>query len=88
MLLLVMFIKIRRFSVDDVAIRRYPRTDAFPTRPMWVYGSIWYASSWATDNGKYKVDYNYQPFVARYKGFVLTDCTHSKSPKCSETNQQ
>nr|ABK22838.1 unknown [Picea sitchensis] len=71
------------FSVDDVPIRRYPRTDAFPTRPMWVYGSIWDASSWATDSGRYKVDYNYQPFVAKYTDFVLTDCTQSMAAECS-----
>ncbi|KAL6204874.1 hypothetical protein ACLB2K_022141 [Fragaria x ananassa] len=61
------------FMVDDVPIRRYPRkSDAtFPLRPMWVYGSIWDASSWATENGKYKADYNYQPFIGRYKDFKL-----------------
>lgn len=61
------------FFVDDIPIRRYPKTNpyTFPARPMWLYGSIWDASSWATDNGKYKVDYNYQPFVAQYRGFVL-----------------
>lgn len=73
------------FSVDGVPIRKYPRTDAstFPTRPMWVYGSIWDASSWATDNGRYKVDYRYQPFVAKYTAFVITDCTQSKAVECS-----
>eukprot|EP00253_Pinus_taeda_P000931 PITA_00931 len=72
------------FFVDGTAIRKYPRrnTSTFPTRPMWLYGSIWDASPWATDNGKYKVDYNYQPFVARYKGFAITDCTHSEEAKC------
>ncbi|KAH0852440.1 hypothetical protein HID58_090819 [Brassica napus] len=33
---------------------------------MWLYGSIWDASSWATENGKYKADYKYQPFTAKY----------------------
>ncbi|PKI35446.1 hypothetical protein CRG98_044161 [Punica granatum] len=48
------------FLVDDVPIRRYPRkSDAtFPLRPMWLYGSIWDASSWATEDGKYKADYS------------------------------
>ncbi|XP_022152860.1 probable xyloglucan endotransglucosylase/hydrolase protein 32, partial [Momordica charantia] len=47
------------FFVDDIPIRRYERkSDAtFPVRPMWVYGSIWDASSWATEDGKYKADY-------------------------------
>lgn len=61
------------FFVDDIPIRKYRRTNpyTFPARPMWLYGSIWDASPWATDNGKYKVDYSYQPFVAQYRGFVL-----------------
>lgn len=66
-----------RFFVDDVPIRRYPRkSDAtFPLRPMWVYGSIWDASSWATEDGKYKADYQYQPFVGSYTDFKATGCT-------------
>ncbi|XP_030454132.1 probable xyloglucan endotransglucosylase/hydrolase protein 32 [Syzygium oleosum] len=69
------------FLVDDVPIRRYPRkSDAtFPSRPMWVYGSIWDASSWATENGKYKVDYRYEPFVGRYTNFRLSGCAADRS---------
>ncbi|KAJ6849969.1 putative xyloglucan endotransglucosylase/hydrolase protein 32 [Iris pallida] len=65
------------FFVDDIPIRRYPRkSDAtFPLRPMWVYGSIWDASSWATENGKYKADYRYQPFVARFTKFRFGACS-------------
>lgn len=61
------------FLVDDVPIRRYARkSDAtFPIRPMWAYGSIWDASSWATEDGKYKADYHYQPFIAKYRNFKL-----------------
>ncbi|XAR59703.1 Xyloglucan:xyloglucosyl transferase [Bertholletia excelsa] len=72
------------FFVDDVPIRRYPRkSDAtFPVRPMWVYGSIWDASSWATEQGKYKADYHYQPFVGRYRNFKLGGCTTSASASC------
>ncbi|RVX11972.1 putative xyloglucan endotransglucosylase/hydrolase protein 32 [Vitis vinifera] len=52
-------------------IMRYPRKSAttFPLRPMWLYGSIWDASSWATEDGKYKADYRYQPFVGQYSNF-------------------
>ncbi|KAL2487355.1 putative xyloglucan endotransglucosylase/hydrolase protein 32 [Abeliophyllum distichum] len=55
------------FFVDDVPVRRYERKSiaTFPLRPMWVYGSIWDASSWATGDGKYKVDYRYQPFFRK-----------------------
>ncbi|XP_038991354.1 xyloglucan endotransglucosylase/hydrolase protein 31-like isoform X2 [Hibiscus syriacus] len=65
------------FFVDDVPIRRYSKkSDAtFPTRPMWVYGSIWDASSWATENGRYKADYNFQPFVGWYTDFRVSGCT-------------
>ncbi|KAL2924708.1 putative xyloglucan endotransglucosylase/hydrolase protein 32 [Bienertia sinuspersici] len=64
------------FFVDDVPIRKYPRkSDAtFPVRPMYLYGSIWDASSWATENGKYKANYNYQPFVGEYRNFKIVGC--------------
>ncbi|OAY38086.1 xyloglucan endotransglucosylase/hydrolase protein 31 [Manihot esculenta] len=72
------------FFVDDIPIRRYPRkSDAtFPMRPMWVYGSIWDASSWATENGKYKADYRYQPFIGRYKNFKIGGCKASGPATC------
>ncbi|XP_021724316.1 xyloglucan endotransglucosylase/hydrolase protein 31-like, partial [Chenopodium quinoa] len=64
------------FLVDDVPIRRYPRkSDAtFPQRPMYMYGSIWDASSWATEDGKIKANYNYQPFVGQYRNFKIAGC--------------
>ncbi|XP_073146529.1 probable xyloglucan endotransglucosylase/hydrolase protein 32 [Henckelia pumila] len=70
------------FYVDDVPIRRYPRKDddTFPSRPMWVYGSIWDASSWATENGKYKADYAYQPFVSQYKNFKIASGCDPNAP--------
>lgn len=72
------------FFVDDVPIRRYPRKSAatFPLRPMWVYGSIWDASSWATEDGKYKADYRYQPFVGRFTNFKASGCSAYSSPRC------
>ncbi|XP_073290659.1 xyloglucan endotransglucosylase/hydrolase protein 31-like [Primulina huaijiensis] len=73
------------FFVDDVPIRRYPRKDdeTFPSRPMWVYGSIWDASSWATEKGKYKADYRYQPFVSQYKNFkIIGGCDRNGPARC------
>ncbi|XP_050226516.1 probable xyloglucan endotransglucosylase/hydrolase protein 32 [Mercurialis annua] len=72
------------FFVDDIPIRRYPRKNGatFPLRPMWVYGSIWDASSWATEDGKYKADYRYQPFIGRYQNFKIGGCTANGSPTC------
>ncbi|XP_074577198.1 putative xyloglucan endotransglucosylase/hydrolase protein 32 [Curcuma longa] len=72
------------FFVDDVPIRRYPRKNAgtYPLRPMWLYGSIWDASSWATEDGKYKADYRYQPFVARFTRFTVHGCSAFAPPRC------
>ncbi|CAN6477100.1 unnamed protein product [Victoria cruziana] len=72
------------FFVDDVPIRIYARKspDTFPMRPMWVYASIWDASSWATENGKYKADYSYQPFVAKYSRFIIRGCPAYSSQYC------
>ncbi|KAG0460533.1 hypothetical protein HPP92_020446 [Vanilla planifolia] len=72
------------FFVDDVPIRRYARWSAatFPRRPMWVYGSIWDASSWATDDGKYRADYRFQPFVSQFTRFVARGCTSASPPSC------
>jgi len=68
-----------RFYVDDIAIRKYPNriSSTYPLRPLWVYGSIWDASAWATENGKYKVDYRYQPFVAQLSKFIVSGCPAS-----------
>ncbi|KAL8125993.1 putative xyloglucan endotransglucosylase/hydrolase protein 32 [Apium graveolens] len=65
------------FLVDDIPIRRYQRKSVatFPLRPMWVYGSIWDASSWATEDGKYKANYQYQPFVGMFTNFKASGCT-------------
>lgn len=73
-----------RFFVDDVPIRRYLRkSDAtFPLRPMWAYGSIWDASSWATEDGKYKANYQFQPFVGKYTDFKLKGCTVNGPASC------
>ncbi|KAK7261303.1 hypothetical protein RIF29_27612 [Crotalaria pallida] len=72
------------FLVDDVPVRSYPRkSDAtFPARPMYVYGSIWDASSWATEDGKFKADYQYQPFIGKYRDFKLQGCTNDASTSC------
>ncbi|MED6184452.1 Xyloglucan endotransglucosylase/hydrolase protein 31 [Stylosanthes scabra] len=73
------------FLVDDVPIRNYRRKDdeTFPERAMYVYGSIWDASPWATENGKYKADYKYEPFIGRYKDFKMKGCSSESSSSCS-----
>ncbi|KAG6400766.1 hypothetical protein SASPL_137609 [Salvia splendens] len=62
----------------------YPRKsdETFPLRPMWLHGSIWDASSWATDNGRYKADYTYQPFIAKYNNFKIDGCEGGRGGEC------
>ncbi|KAK1398355.1 Xyloglucan endotransglucosylase/hydrolase [Heracleum sosnowskyi] len=72
------------FFVDDVPIRTYARKsdETFPLKPMWAYGSIWDASSWATEGGKYKADYRYEPFVGKYNNFKIAGCGVSAPASC------
>ncbi|KAI3796280.1 hypothetical protein L1987_38947 [Smallanthus sonchifolius] len=67
------------FYVDDVAIREIKRTESmggdFPSKPMTLYATIWDASEWATNGGKYKVNYKYAPYIAEFSNFVLHGCT-------------
>lgn len=67
-----------RFYVDNVPIREFKRTAAmgkdFPSKPMSVYVTIWDGSEWATNGGKYKVNYKYAPYVAEFKDLVLHGC--------------
>ncbi|OVA06946.1 Glycoside hydrolase [Macleaya cordata] len=72
------------FLVDDIPLRTYKKKSdsTFPLRPMWVYGSIWDASPWATEDGKYKADYHYQPFYGRYTNFKLSGCSENSPASC------
>ncbi|KAJ9563688.1 hypothetical protein OSB04_008848 [Centaurea solstitialis] len=67
------------FYVDDIPIREIKRTGSmggdFPSKPMTLYATIWDASEWATNGGKYKVNYKYAPYVAEFSNFVLHGCT-------------
>lgn len=46
----------------------------FPSKPMALYATIWDASGWATSGGKYKANYKYAPFVAKFTDLVLNGC--------------
>ncbi|KAG9131586.1 hypothetical protein Leryth_015145 [Lithospermum erythrorhizon] len=78
------------FYVDDVPIREVVRNEAmggdFPSKPMSVYATIWDASSWATDGGKYKVDYKYEPFVAELTDLVIEGCIVDPIEQIPSTN--
>ncbi|KAL6566018.1 hypothetical protein OROHE_005073 [Orobanche hederae] len=63
------------YYVDDVPIRHVDAVGAdFPSKEMIWYGTIWNGSDWATAGGKYKLDMNYGPFIAKYSNFVLDGC--------------
>lgn len=67
-----------RFYVDNVPIREIKRTESmggdFPSKPMTLYATIWDASDWATNGGKYRVNYKYAPYVAKFSDLVLHGC--------------
>lgn len=66
------------FYVDNVPIREVTRTKSmggdFPAKPMTLYATIWDASDWATNGGKYRVNYKYAPYVAKFSDLVLHGC--------------
>ncbi|KAJ9153005.1 hypothetical protein P3X46_026497 [Hevea brasiliensis] len=66
------------FYVDNVPIREVKRTVSmggdFPSKPMSLYATIWDGSDWATNGGKYRVNYKYAPYVTKFSDFVLHGC--------------
>eukprot|EP00250_Pteridium_aquilinum_P006419 c16355_g2_i1 orf=448-990(-) len=64
--------------VDSIPIREMVRSEAlggdFPAKPMGMYATMWDGSAWATEGGKYKVDYKYAPFIASFKALKLQGC--------------
>ncbi|KAJ0682571.1 putative xyloglucan:xyloglucosyl transferase [Helianthus annuus] len=78
------------FSIDNIPIREIQRTDEmgadFPSKPMSLYATIWDASNWATNGGKYKVNYKYAPFVTEMTDLVLHGCTSNPIQQLSTDN--
>lgn len=81
------------FYVDEVPIREVVRTEAmgsdYPSKPMSLYATIWDASTWATNGGKHKVDYTFEPFASEFNDFALEGCRvdpiqQESSAKCDE----
>ncbi|KAI3719572.1 hypothetical protein L6452_20474 [Arctium lappa] len=79
------------FYVDGLPIREVRKVEAmgddFPSKPLFLYGTIWDGSDWATHNGRYKTDFSHGPFVAGYAGFVINGCpvidpTQPTQPDC------
>ncbi|KAI3997721.1 hypothetical protein MKX01_040694 [Papaver californicum] len=50
---------------------------------MTLYSTIWDGSAWATDGGKYKVDYKLSPFVASYGKLQVEGCILNNQTKSS-----
>uniref|UniRef100_A0A2P2JAU0 Xyloglucan endotransglucosylase/hydrolase n=2 Tax=Rhizophora mucronata TaxID=61149 RepID=A0A2P2JAU0_RHIMU len=80
------------FYVDNVPIREIKRTASmggdFPSKPMSLYATIWDGSDWATNGGKYRVNYKYAPYVAEISNFVLHGCAVDpieQSSKCENS---
>ncbi|CAL4924017.1 unnamed protein product [Urochloa decumbens] len=75
------------FYVDGAPIREVVRVPAmggdFPSKPMSVYATIWDGSAWATDGGRYRVDYAHAPFAADFSGLVLTGCPVAGGARCA-----
>ncbi|EPS64838.1 xyloglucan endotransglucosylase/hydrolase 14, partial [Genlisea aurea] len=78
------------FYVDEIPIREIRRCVAmrgdFPAKPMSVYATIWDASSWATNGGREKVNYRYEPFVAEFTDLVLRGCIVDPSDQIPSSN--
>ncbi|XP_065855809.1 probable xyloglucan endotransglucosylase/hydrolase protein 28 [Euphorbia lathyris] len=66
------------FYVDNIPIREVKRSVAmggdFPSKPMSLYATIWDGSDWATNGGKYRVNYKYAPYVTEFSNLVLHGC--------------
>ncbi|KAF7132160.1 hypothetical protein RHSIM_Rhsim09G0086400 [Rhododendron simsii] len=81
------------FYVDNVPIREIKRTEAmggdFPSKPMTLYATIWDGSDWATNGGRYRVNYKYAPYIAEFSNFVLHGCAANPiepSSKCDHAS--
>ncbi|KAK2970116.1 hypothetical protein RJ640_017773 [Escallonia rubra] len=78
------------FYVDEVPIREVVRNEAmggdFPSKPMSMYATIWDASTWATNGGKHKADYKYEPFASEFTDLVLEGCPVDPINQLSATN--
>jgi xyloglucan:xyloglucosyl transferase len=44
------------------------------TQAMGIYVSLWDGSSWATQGGKYPINWAAAPFVASFHGFRVDGC--------------
>ncbi|KAG6541243.1 hypothetical protein Mapa_017404 [Marchantia paleacea] len=78
------------FLVDDIPIREMVRSEElglqYPAKPMSLYSTIWDGSQWATQGGKYPVNYDLAPFQASFKDLKLEGCVWNEAaeqPACA-----
>ncbi|KAK1437820.1 hypothetical protein QVD17_03618 [Tagetes erecta] len=71
------------FLVDNIPIREVIHNQAvssvYPSKPMSLYATIWDASEWATNGGKYPVNYKYAPFVGSLGELEIAGCSMQKT---------
>lgn len=79
------------FMVDNIPIREMEKTEAlggdYPSKPMALYATMWDGSQWATDGGKYPVDYKYAPFLATFTNLKLEGCAANPIVEENQSNQ-
>ncbi|KAK4750315.1 hypothetical protein SAY87_027764 [Trapa incisa] len=76
------------FYIDGLPIREVKRMKAmrrafFPSKPMSLYATIWDGSDWATNGGKYRVNYKYSPYIVQFTDLVLRGCAVDPIEKVS-----
>ncbi|KAL2652490.1 hypothetical protein R1flu_020618 [Riccia fluitans] len=78
------------FFVDGIPIREMVRSEAlgkqYPTKAMTLYATLWDGSHWATQGGKYPVNYDLAPFKASFKDLKLEGCVWNEAavpPPCA-----
>ncbi|CAI9786258.1 unnamed protein product [Fraxinus pennsylvanica] len=79
------------FMVDWVPIRTYrnhaEKGVAFPRfQPMSLQMSIWDGNDWATNGGKYKIDWSKGPFIASFKNHKIDACIWKGNPRFCRAN--
>ncbi|CAA2998506.1 probable xyloglucan endotransglucosylase hydrolase 28, partial [Olea europaea subsp. europaea] len=77
-----------RYYVNDVPIKEVKTVDRmdgdFLAKPMTLYGTIWNGSNWAAYGGKYKLDLEYAPYIAKYSNFMLNGCPFDPTPNSTQ----
>lgn len=73
------------FFVDSIPIRQFRKLKSvrkqYPGKPMSIYATVWDGSDWATDGGKHRANYSYEPFLSTYTNFIISGCTAGQ-PDC------